>query len=244
MQIDNKTMMVAFALGIIVPFLLMFFVFSAVAYTWIGVLLIVMIELGIFMSVTFVGSYLAYGGFPIEVTIFEKRASSIYISRDRAKRIAGAESGKFAYFLKTKKIKTKPIDISFLYTGTRGQSYLLLFMPQINEFHPLTIEDAGDLKITPENARYWYSEQLRRNAERWNKKFGFEKYAGMIQLGMTGLIIVLLLYVFLGQMQGVVAQINGITAAQTELTKEITKLLEIMWPSLSGGNGSLPFLPT
>jgi len=233
LNIEPKNLIISLLTSVGVTLLFIFFVFVSVLYTWIQALMLVMIAVSIFLGVMMFLWHRSYAGYPINVRIYETRAGALYVSEDRAKRISSPQQGKFAYELKQRKIKTKPIDFKYIQIGSKGQNYLHLSMPQANEYHPMMVDEKTQkLVTTHENARYWYSEQLRRNAERWSKKFGFEKYANLIQFGMTAFIIVFMLYIFLGQMSGVIASIGGISNAQAEILKQISDIIGQL-PSVS-----------
>lgn len=259
MEISIKNLFIAFMLTIGFSLFMIFFVFISTVYTFLDVFLLILIASAIFLGSVMLQYQLFWASYPLFVVIFERRADSYAVTLDKGKRIASPEAGKFSFHLKQKKVHTKPIDYKFIYPGAKGGNYLFLYMPQHNEFVALKKDEAKKMMInlgaslegigmeevdkhkmitTPENARYWYSEQLRRNAERWGKKFGFEKYANIIQFALIGFVMGFILYIFLGQMQGVIAQIGGITSAQAELTKEITRLLA--QTGLSGSPGIPP----
>lgn len=242
MEFSIRMLFMSFVLTIGISFLLLFFVFASTIYTFFDVLLIILVGTAIFLGSFMFQYQMSVKGFPIEVTIYEERAGSMFIVKDRAKRIFSGEQGKFAYLLRNKRIKTKPIDYKYIYIGEKGQPFLSLHMPQANEFHPITLSQAKDAKLmtTHENARYWYSEQLRRNAEKYSKKFGFEKYSGVISLLVVMVGVAMLLYVFLGQMQGVIAQIGGIQVQGAEILELGKEILQEAKGIRDGGGTGLP----
>lgn len=242
MEIEPKYLAVSMVITLIVSFALMFFVWASTLYTWLDLFLFIVITMAVFIGSFMMQYQMGVGGFPIDVLIWENRANNIFISKDRAKRMVSNEKGKFAYVLKRKKVKTKPIDFSYIYIGSKGQNHLGLYSSQSGEYQPVKInaETFAKLNIMPENARYWYSEQLRRNYERWSKKFGMEKYAPFMMLIAVGFIITFMLYIFLGQMQGVITQINGISVGQAEIMKQMTYLMQQIQPNIRLPEGIPP----
>lgn len=246
MEVSPINLMASFLISIIVTILLMFFVFVSTVYDIVGAFILIMLAIMTFFLCTITQYQLFYGNYPVQTIVFEKRANGTVVVPDRAKTMKG-EHGKRAYVLKTHNIITKPINFGYIYSGKGGTSWLFLYMPQANELQPLTLEEASSmaakLTLTPEAARYWYSEQARRNFDRWGKKFGIEKYAGIIQLVAVGFIIAFMLYIFVGQMGTVVGQIGGITTAQTELMKEITELIKYLHPAVLPNGIPPPVIP-
>jgi hypothetical protein len=248
-EVSPINLIVSFIVSFLMSFILIFFVFVSTVYGILDLILIVMIVLMTFFIMVFGQYQIFYGSYPVQVIIFEKRANGSFIFPERAKRIFG-EFGKYAYQLKNKKIITKPISLEFIYNGKGSTNWLFLYMPQLSEIQPLTLEEAETMHkkmiLTPEAARYWYSEQQRRNFERWGKKFGLEKYAMFIQFAVVGLIIGLLLYIFMGQMSEIVGNMGGITAAQGQLIEKVTDLIKAIAPQgfqLPSGTPPAP-LPT
>jgi hypothetical protein len=241
--IPIKYLGISFAVTFIISMVLMFFVFTRTVYFFFDVILFIIISLACFLGLTFMQWQLFEASYPIEVTIYELRSNNVFIAKDRAKKIMG-EAGKYAYKLKSKNVKTKPVDFDYMQTGTRGQAYLEIYSPQANEYIPTKFDPKTQQHVsTSENARYWYSEQTRRNYERFAKKFGIDKYMPIISIAMVAVSIGILLYIFLGQMQNVIAQIGGIQQGNAELLKQVTEILKIVKPQLTSAIGSAISVP-
>jgi hypothetical protein len=238
MEFDIKLIFVGLIAGIAVPLVLMIFVFSSTIYGFMDVIVFILLGIMTFFGLVMAGALTSEKAFPIKVMIFERRASGHAIVFDRARRVKGQQEGINAYLLKDRRAHTKPIDFKYLYTGRKGQIYLFLNMPQANEYHPIHMKDA-ELITSPENAKYWYAVQLRRNHERWTKKSGWEKFMPIAMPIAVGFIIVFMLYVFLVQMGGVMGQIGGISNSLGEVTQQVANLVGKVEP-LIGNTGLTP----
>ena len=248
LEIDQKTTMIGFITGFVFPIIFYTYIMPRTVFTFIDIVLAVVLGAGLFLMVIMFQHQRITNGYPVNVMIFEQRAGTMHPFRDRAKRINNPGADKFEYVLRSKKIRTKPIDWSYVYVGNRGQNYLHLYSPQPSEFYPMMISDKAwktvttqnpdgtettknvltQINPTHENAKFWYGVQIRQNVERYYKKFGAEKYIPIAMVAVTGVVLALVLYLFMGEANKLMSQMGGISIGIAETQKELVNLAKAL----------------
>lgn len=171
--------------------------------------------------------------FPIKVTIYAKRQGGMLKLFDRARAVQTSEGENYFEFFKTKiqrkRLKIDSKDLKVRTVDKKGKMYIDLYSPSLNEYYPLYVDDEDkSLKILPEDLKMFYSYQVRRSYERYNKKGLFDKLLPLIMIIGTCIGVMLIIQV---SMQSAVdlAATNHAAAAQFQnATNSMIRAVEII----------------
>lgn len=196
--------------------------------TAVGLLLNVILIGGIGFLVYHFG-FKKWFGWPVDVTIFEKRGSNMYVMKDRGKRTMN-DRGEIVYKLKNRKMDTKPGKFEHTYIGRKGKHFLYLFSPSIDEFDPILIgeKDTSGIEIIDEDMRQWLSQRYRQAYEKWQKKGKWEQYGSVIMMIGVAIGTMLVLYVTWNGIADVTAQFHGISNSLASVAEDISQTANLL----------------
>jgi len=226
-----KTIGIAFVVAIVVPLSLSMWLFSSLPEPIFLTLLLYEIIITVIGAVSFLALVMIMpwrtaAAFPIQVMIHEQCSGNvIQIKLDRARQTAKGQDGKYTLKLKNTNSIIQSISHNYFEIFGNGKKFLNLFKTQEGVYHPITIHEVDGLVPIPENMRYFVGEQIRRNYERHFKKFGAEKFIPIGMVVVTGIILIMVLYMGFGKWNEGMQTMNSIAASQADVTHQISELL-------------------
>ena len=159
----------------------------------------------IFLGIIGFGAYFAifkykiFQKFPVIVMIFERRKDNTIINMDRARRVFRPDGQVYYEFKYNKGLgdKLQPQNFENILIDKKGNSYLLLYSPEPNQFFPLTPEFGNPhpkLNIVESDMLFWKTVSDKETIQRWKNKNVIEKLWPVITIGILAVGFILILY--------------------------------------------------
>jgi len=230
-EVGIKHMLAAFVVSIVVPLSLAMWLFGSLPQPIFLTLLLFEVIIVIsgscgFLALIFILPWRAVAGFPIQVIVHEQCSGNvIQVKYDRARQTEMNVDGKYTLKLMKAKAPIQSIATNYFEIFNNGKKLLNLYKSQAGVYYPITLKEADGLVPIPENMRYFVGEQIRRNYERHFKKFGAEKFIPIGMVVVTGIILVMVLYMGFGKWNEGMQTMNSIASTQGEVTHQIAELL-------------------
>lgn len=192
---------------------------------WFGwfVLLPLILGMGVFGG----GIYYTFH-YPVNVTIFERRAGNrIKIVKTRARRHKSKEQG-FAIYRFENGRKTKPVKFDYQYIGGRGKEEVFLYSPARGIFLPMEMEEGSTkIKVLDEDMIQWTAGEYQ-TAERkfTGQPSAFQKWFPFILIFVTCIGIAIIWYLALRDISKVTDGLGGLANSIGQYTEMMLKVTQ------------------
>lgn len=178
---------------------------------------------------------------PVDVTIYNKRGKNFYVEYDRGKRIR-KPTGEHVFRLKKKKRNINPPSYDYLAIAKNGKNHLILFSPNPNEYHPISITELEELQLKPfisPDTEQFITNELKEKNRIWKTNTFFDKYAPLITIIFVAVAVMILLQVTWSGAIEWSREMGGVVTEMTRALETMTQALEY----INGSSGQINVQP-
>lgn len=158
--------------------------------------------------------------YPYIVIIFNKRANNFYITTDRAK-LHKNKKGEQWFRLKKRKLNIKPTHPNYKFVSKK-KDFIFLYSTSPTDYKTIGLDDAEEkLKVLDEDTRFWFSEQLRKNYDNFQKHSTLEKYLPVMMFSIAVLILGITMYIVWDGMGSMASNFDSMANSLTDVSKNL-----------------------